>query len=239
MRAEAACATHIRPDVSCAVNRAAQVPKGEKEGVRSVHVSVLNSAIKRLKSSPELSLRFDCLDESTLQLRAYTDASFGANEDLSSQLGYIILLCDSSNGCHISDFASKKSRRIVRSILGGEVYAFTDGFDCAFVIRHDLQKQYGRNIPLQMRTDSKQMFDVITKASHTSERRLMIDIAATREAYNANEVSNVGLLGSENNVADGLTKPKYCKALEALLRTGKDENPVEQWIIRTPSRSSF
>ncbi|CDF33317.1 unnamed protein product [Chondrus crispus] len=239
VRAEAAWATHTRPDVSCAVNRAAQVPKGEGEDVSSVHVSVLNSAIKRMKSSPELSLRFDHLDESTLQLRAYTDASFGANEDFSSQLGYIVLLCDSSNRCHILDFASKKSKRIVRCILGGEVYAFTEGFDCAFVLRHDLQKLYGRTIPLQMRTDSKQMFDVIMKASHTSERRLMIDIAAAREAYNENEISNVGLVRSEHNVADGLTKPKYCKALESLLRTGKDENPVEQWIIRAPSRSSF
>ena len=74
VRAEAAWVTHTRPYVSCAVSRAVQVPKGEREDVSSVHVSILNSAIKRLKSSPELSLRFDRLDESRLQLCAYTDA---------------------------------------------------------------------------------------------------------------------------------------------------------------------
>lgn len=87
--------------------------------------------------------------------------------DLTSQPGYVILLCDSSNACHFLDYASKKCKRVVRSILGGELYAFTEGFDSAFMLKHDLERIYGKHIPLQMRTDSKQMFDVITKASTT------------------------------------------------------------------------
>ena len=47
-----------------------------------------------------------------------------------------------------------------------------------------------------MLTGSLQMFDVITKASYTSEKRLMIDVAATREAYGRDEISNVGLVSS-------------------------------------------
>ena len=82
-------------------------------------------------------------------------------------------------------------------------------------------------------TDSKQMFEVITKASHTSERRLMIDTAAAREAYNRGEISNVGLVLSKHNIADGLTKPGYCRAISDLITTGCDRSPVEQWIVRT------
>ena len=66
----------------------------------------------------------------------------------------------------------------------------------------------------------------------------MIDIAATREAYNKNEILNVGLVRSEHNPADGLTKPKYCKALDTIIETGINNNPVEQWIIPTQPRSS-
>eukprot|EP00170_Pyropia_yezoensis_P005437 contig_22078_g5451 len=83
-----------------------------------------------------------------------------------------------------------------------------------------------------MLTDSKQLFDVITRASHPTEKRLMIDVAAAREAYNNQEISNVGLLKSEHNAADGLTKPHHCTALERIMSTGEDNNPVQQWIIR-------
>ncbi|CDF40899.1 unnamed protein product [Chondrus crispus] len=116
--------------------------------------------------------------------------------------------------------------------MAGEIYAFAEGFDDVFAIRHTLEKLYKRKIPITMLTDSKQMFDVITKASHTAEKRLMIDIAASREAYNKHEISNVGLVLSEHNIADGLTKVNRCKALEEVVKTGFDKNPVQQWIFR-------
>lgn len=156
---------------------------------------------------------------------------FATNDDLSSQLGFVVLLCDASDRCHILDFSSRKSKRVVRSILGGEVYAFSDGFDGAFMLRHDLQVIYKKAIPLQMFTDSLQMFDVITKASSTTERRLMIDIAATRESYNRQEISNVGLVSGEDNMADALTKTNPNHALRDVMDTGYDKTPVKQWII--------
>jgi len=128
----------------------------------------------------------------------------------------------------------------VRSIVACEVYAFADAFDATFILKHDLERIYLQHLPLVMLTDSKQMFDVITRTSHTTEKRLMIDVAAARETYNRNEMSNVGLVKSEQNVADGLTKQRLCSALDAVLRTGRDVIPVEQWIIRmppTPGRS--
>ena len=206
------------------MNRAAQGVPDPSGNVREVHIKLLNSAIKRLKSTPALGLTYGKLDENSLHLRVYTDASFGTNDDLTSQLGFLVLLCDKEENCHILDLASKKCKRVVCFTLGVEGYAFTEGFDSAYMIRHDLEHMYGKFIPLQMRTDSKQMFAVVAKASSTSERRLMIDIAAAREAYNANEISNVCLVRAEHNPADGLTKVKFCKALDAILRTGMDKN---------------
>lgn len=65
----------------------------------------------------------------------------------------------------------------------------------------------------------------------------MIDIAAARQAYNRKEISNVGLVKSANNLADGLTKPGFCMSLDDVLRTSVDRQPVEQWIIRTPEKA--
>ena len=117
--------------------------------------------------------------------------------------------------------------------MAGEVYAFTIGVDYAFMVKHDLEAIYKKNFPMTLLTDSKQIFDVITKASYTTEKLLMIDIAAVREAYERYEISNVGLVLSEHNHADALTKPNYSSSLETLLRSGYDKSSVQQWIIRT------
>ena len=64
------------------------------------------------------------------------------------------------------------------------------------------------------------MFDVITKGSSTTEKKLMIDIASGRECYNRKELSHVGLVASEHNIADGLTKETPNNALENLMSSG-------------------
>lgn len=221
---------HTRPDVCYATNQAAQMTE---KTFGPDKISKINKAILYTKSTPEICLLYNDLDKSSLHLRVCTDASFAGNEDLSSQLGFIILLCDNKNRTHVLDYSSRKFKRVVRSILGGEVYAFSAGFDRGFILQYDLQTIYKRAIPLHMMTDSLQLFDVITKGSATTEKRLMIDVAAARESYNKYEISNVGLVASDYNIADALTKEKCNPALEELLRTGKDMNPVKQWIIRT------
>jgi len=80
--------------------------------------------------------------------------------------------------------------------------------------------------------DSMQLFEVITRGSHPTEKRLIIDIAAAREAYDRRELSNVGLVASANNPADGLTKVEARPALDALLLTGSNHASVEQWVVR-------
>jgi len=65
----------------------------------------------------------------------------------------------------------------------------------------------------------------------------MIDVAASHDAYNKREISNGGLFTSEHNIADGLTKPGLCSALDEVLRTGVDRNPIQQWIVRSQSTS--
>ena len=192
-----------------------------------------------ISKKPGRCLHYAPLDKSTLHLSVYAHASFAGNDDLSSQLGFIILLCDKENRSHVLDYSSKKSRRVVRSILGGEVYAFADSFDRAYILRHDLQMIFKKKIPLHMFTDSLQMFDVITKGSSTTEKRLIIDIASSRQCYNRDEISQVGLVSSENNVADGLTKKTPNDALEKLLYTGYDLNTVREWIVRTPASSTY
>jgi hypothetical protein len=61
--------------------------------------------------------------------------------------------------------------------------AFSDGFDAAYSLKHDLQTILKRNVDALMYTDSLSLFDVIKKSSTTAEKRLMIDLVVVREAY--------------------------------------------------------
>ena len=82
---------HTRPDVCCEINRVAQVTQ---EKFQNMHIEHLNMQINRVHSSPNLGLQYKSLDRVSLHLRCYADASFASNDDLSSQIGYVILLCD-------------------------------------------------------------------------------------------------------------------------------------------------
>eukprot|EP00170_Pyropia_yezoensis_P006154 contig_25038_g6173 len=114
----------------------------------------------------------------------------------------------------------------------GEIYALSAALDEAFIVRNDLEGLYRRHIPLSLFTDSKQVFDVITRATHPTEKRLLIDVAGLRESYKRREVSNLGLVTTENNMADAMTKLKCGSALDCLLKTGIETTPVAQWVIR-------
>lgn len=86
------------------------------------------------------------------------------------------------------------------------MYTHADGFDLIFILRYDLDTIFGMYIPLHMLTDPFQIFDTFKKGSSTSEKRLMIDIDSAAECHNLHEISCIGLVPSEHNIADGLSK---------------------------------
>ncbi len=188
------------------MNRACQVveKKFDKSRIRAI-----SKLIRRLKKSKITVLKYVKLDLNTVQIRFYSDASFASNSDGSSQLGYLTLLGDESNRGHVLSYFGKKPKRIVRSITAGEVFAFSTACDQAFAFRHDLREILNQKISLNMFTDSKQLFDVLTTAAHTTEKRLMVKIMVAREAYNRIEISNVRLVPGRSNPANGFKKQEY------------------------------
>lgn len=83
-----------------------------------------------------------------------------------------------------------------------------------------------------MLTDSESLFKVIVKSSTATEKRLMVDIQAAWEALETNEISHVGWIGPDHNVADVLTNMKRYEALEKLTDTGKTSAKLRKWTIR-------
>ncbi len=229
VRAQLTWMIHTRPEICVGVNKLSQITE---ETFSLDSIKEYNKVVKYLKKTASQGILLQKLDPNSLHLRVYSDASFASNLDLSSQLGFIVLLCDRNLKANILHFASYKSKRVTRSVLGSEIYAFADAFDYGFTMKNDLERILGQHIPLQMLTDSKSLFDTMIKCSTTTEKRLMIDISVVREAYTAQEISNVGFVRSPNNPADGMTKAGKCASLTDLITTGKAKFPVESWVLR-------
>jgi hypothetical protein len=114
IRAKLQWASHTRPDIYFSASRLAQTIA---TSFSPETIKLCNKVIKNLKAYRGLTLRYPKLDKSSLRLLAISDASLHNNEDLTSQLGYVILLADSSGTCCENSFRSFKSKRIAVRVL--------------------------------------------------------------------------------------------------------------------------
>ena len=98
-------------------------------------------------------------------------------------------------------------------VLFDERIAFAELFDDEFAISKQLDFVLRQTIPKHILVDSKNLFDIISKESRTSEKRIMLDTYVSREACKAQEISNLGFVRSLDSKAAGLTEYKVQKAL--------------------------
>ena len=115
------------------------------------------------------------------------------------------------------------------------MYAFAEALDYTCIMRHDLENITGRTVPLRIFTDSKSLFDFVTKSASTTERGLIIDVQEVRNGYNKPDVSDIRFIRSHNNPADAFTEVGPCVILDEILECGEIKHDVEQWIICTRS----
>eukprot|EP00737_Agarophyton_chilense_P000247 gb/GEZJ01000282.1/.p1 GENE.gb/GEZJ01000282.1/~~gb/GEZJ01000282.1/.p1 ORF type:complete len:768 (+),score=79.54 gb/GEZJ01000282.1/:1785-4088(+) len=233
MRMKLAWLANTRPDCLFEISQLAQITEDRYLSSPREAVKRLNRAVKFAVDN-RLSLRIRKLDRNSIRVIGFSDSSFANNHDLSTQLGHICFIGDKNDSVVPIHFKSYKSKRVVRSPMAGEVVAFSDLFDVAGTLASELAVVFGRKIPVHLFlfTDSKCLFDVISKGSRTAEMRMMLDIAAARQGFKDKIISDIGFVRSSQNVADGLTKSMAQAALHRIVATGKLNVNPEQWIIR-------
>ena len=106
----------------------------------------------------------------------FIDASFANNKDMSSQIGFILVLIDATGQANILHWTSIKCKRVTRSVLASELYAIAHGFDSSASIKPTIEKALGINLPLVLYIDSKSLYNCLVKLGTTQEKRLMIDV---------------------------------------------------------------
>ena len=182
-------------------------------------------------------MTFVQLNLSTLKLIAFTDTSFANNQDLSSQIGYVICLIDASGRVNIIHWSSIKCKRVIRSILASELYALAHGFDAAAVIKSTIEKILarelkGKPLPLILCTDSKSLYDCLVKLGTTQEKRLMVDLMCLRQSYERRQITEIKWIDTDSNPADAMTKSNCSRSLMNLIDSNTFLIKEEQWVKR-------
>lgn len=91
------------------------------------------------------------------------------------------MLSNKQNRCLPLAYKSFKARRVTHSVMDAETIALSQAFDMGYVLRKELQCLLPKQaIPLVVLTYSQTLFHSISKGVSTSEKRLMIDVAAAR-----------------------------------------------------------
>lgn len=188
---------------------------------------MLNETVKYLQESRELGIRFTPMEEPSMKLYVFVDSGHNTNQDKASQLGMIACLVDRQHNCHIIHWHSTKCQRVTRSMLAGELYAFSMGYDYSMSLRM-VFRQINVELPLYIFNDAKSIFDTITASERLRELRSMADTADIRRAYKHNEITNVAWVRSQQNIADNFTPRNGNNTLLQTMRTGKLDFTIEQ-----------
>lgn len=232
-------ATICQPEASFDLAAAAQTTDPQKE-----EIVRLNKRIQWQKDNVSRGLTYVQLDMDNLKLFAMVDASFANNKDMSSQMGYVIVLGNESTidsnsfqlRGNIVHWSSIKCKRITRSVLASEIYAMTHGVDIAIAIGTTINRIMERlklpKVPIVVCTDSFSLYECLVKLGTTKEKRLMIDIMALREAYERGELTDIRWIDGRDNPSDSMTKAGPNTAMETLINTNQLQLRVQGWVHR-------
>src|SRR6266536_1720458 len=177
-------------------------------------------------------LMFVLLNIYSLNLIVFTDASFANNKDLSSQIGFVIVLMDQNWTVNIIHWSSIKCKRVTRSVLASELYALAYGFDIRAAIKSTIEKILHTILLLVLCTDLKSLYDCLVKLGTTQEKRLMVDLMCLQQSYKRQEIAKIKWIDGNSNPTDAMTKSKPCQALRDLIDTNTVKLEVTRWVER-------
>lgn len=86
---------------------------------------------------------------------------------------------------------------------------------------------------MQLLTDSKALFNVISNGLRTYEKRKMLDIAATLEGFHDRVISDISFGRSSANFPDGLKRPVAQQELRDVVASGHLFFKPEQFFLRS------
>lgn len=119
-----------------------------------------------------------------------------------------------NTGALLHQYSAVKDMSL-RTVYITHLYIYT--WDNFFLLKHNLGYIVKYRVPITMLTDPERLIKVLVISTTTTERSLMLDVRATREAFDKNDILDVERIRSTENIAGVMKKPFTCKPLENLL----------------------
>ncbi|KAF1935700.1 hypothetical protein EJ02DRAFT_460141, partial [Clathrospora elynae] len=232
-------ASTCQPEASFDLSIAAQAQQPSNEDI-----TTLNKRLKWQMESLNRGLRYIPVDLINAKLLVFVDGSFANNSDLSSQLGFILMLVNESTNANstftvrgnVIHYSSTKCKRVTRSVLASKIYGMVNGFDIGIAITTTLRmitEHLGlAAVPLIICTDLYSLYKCLVKLGTTKEKRLMIDIMALRQSYERREITEIRWINGDDNPADTFTKASPNRALERFIDSNELTVQIEGWVQR-------
>ena len=151
----------------------------------------LNKRIQWQIKNADRGLRFVKLNIISLKLIVFIDAAFANNSDYTSQINFVICLADGSNKTNLIHWSFTKCKRVTRNVLTAELFAMTQKFDIASILKSSIEKMLQISLSMIICTDFKSLYDCLVRLGSTIEKRLMIDIMCLRESYERKKITEI------------------------------------------------
>jgi ribonuclease HI len=141
-----------------------------------------NRTLTALKESPPCLKYLKPIEP--FSIKVFADASFANRENGKTQAGFVIMMASSSGKIFgILDFRSHIITRVCRSTLTAETLALSEALDAAMFIKNMMSEIWSPEtpLPIELYSDSKSIYDLMTQTTMTKEKRIIIDISSLRE----------------------------------------------------------
>ena len=128
------------------------------------------------------------------KLFIFINGSFTNNKDLSSQIGYLIILINKTERINkftikgnLIYYSSTKSKRVTKSVLASKIYGIVKGVNMAIAINTTIKIITGQlgflYTLIIVYTNSYLLYKYLVKLGTTKEKRLIINIIALQQSY--------------------------------------------------------
>ena len=149
-------------------------------------------------------LRYVPVNLINAKLIVFIDSSFANNRDLSSQLGFVLILVNKCTNVkkntflirsNVIHYSLTKCKRVTQSVLASKIYSIVNSFNISIAIATTLRMITERlslaQVPLVICTNLYSLYECLVKLRTTKEKRPIIDIMALRQSYEHHEIMEI------------------------------------------------
>ena len=192
-------------------------------------VHCANKQVRKLQTESSAVCIPDIGDVHQSALYVYSDASFANLAGCSSQGGYVIFLKGENGKASTLVWTSNKLKRVVKSPKAAETLSMQLAVEYAFLLKSLLIEVYkidNTHIPVISIINNSSLHESLYSTNVIDDKRLYMDICSMHDMLSRNEISEVELTSSQDQLADCLTKGTASTELLMQVMAGEVDLPA-------------